>query len=210
MKMSMLNSTKAEGPDGIPAWLLKENADLLAKPITDTLNCSYREGKLPMSWKNADIVPVPKQKPAKYVNKDLRPISLTPILSKVAEEFVIQEYVMPAILKEIDGDQFGSIPKSSTTQALISMVHVWTKYTDGNGSTVRVVLFDYKKAFDLIDHTILIGKLKKLDLRYEIICWIVAFLKCRKQRIKLANDCKSEWINVPAGVPRTMALGIND
>ena len=195
MKLSMLNSTKAEGPDGIPAWLLKENADLLAKPITDILNCSYREGKLPLSWKNADIVPVPKQKPAKDVNKDLRPISLTPILSKVAEEFVIQEYVKPAILKEIDSCQYGSIPKSSTRQALISMVHAWTKYTDGNGSTVRVVLFDYKKAFDLIDHTILTEKLTKLDLPYEIICWIVDFLKCRKQRIKLSNDCKSEWSN---------------
>ena len=160
IKLSMLNPTKAEGPDGIPAWLLKENADLLAKPITDIFNCSYREGKLPLSWKNADIVPVPKQKPAKDVNKDLRPISLTPILSKVAEEFVIQECVKPAILKEIDSCQYGSIPKSSTTQALISMVHAWTKYTDGNGSTVRVVLFDYKKAFDLIDHTILTEKLR--------------------------------------------------
>ena len=87
MKMSTLNVTKAEGPDGIPAWLLKENADILAKPIADILNSSYWEGKLPSSWKSADIVPVPKQKPAKDVNKDLRPISLTPILSKVAEEF---------------------------------------------------------------------------------------------------------------------------
>jgi hypothetical protein len=76
-------------------------------------------------------------------------------------------------------------------------------YEDVN---VRVVLFDYKKAFDLIDHTILIGKLKKLDLHYEIICWIVDFLKCRKQRIKLTNDCKSEWINVPAGVPQGTKL----
>ena len=101
MKLSMLNPTKAEGPDGIPAWLLNENADLLAKPITDILNCSYREGKLPLSWKNADIVPVPKQKPAKDVNKDLRPISLTPILSKVVEEFVIQEYVKPAIYRKL-------------------------------------------------------------------------------------------------------------
>ena len=75
------------------------------------------------------------------------------------------------------------------------MVHAWTKYTDGNGSTVRVVLFDYKKAFDLIDH--MTEKLTKLDLPYEIICWIVDFLKCRKQRIKLSNDCKSEWSNVP-------------
>ena len=87
------------------------------------------------------------------------------------------------------------------------MVHAWTKYTDGNGSTVRVVLFDYKKAFDLIDHTILTEKLTKLDLPYEIICWIVDFLKCRQQRIKLSNDCKSEWSNVPAGVPQGTKLG---
>ena len=60
------------------------------------------------------------------------------------------------------------------------MVDAWTKYTDGNGSTVRVVLFDYNEAFDLIDHTILTEKLTKLDLPYEIICWIVDFLKCRK------------------------------
>jgi hypothetical protein len=156
-------------------------------------------GKLPSSWKSADIVPVPKQKPAKDVN--------TPILSKVAEEFVIQAYVKPAILKEIDGNQYGSIPKSSTTQALISMIHAWTNYTDGNGSTVRVFLFDYKKAFDLIDHTILTGKLARLDLPYEIVCWIVDFLKCRKQRVKLANDCKSEWRDVPAGVPQGTKLG---
>ena len=98
MKISTLNVTKAEGPDAIPdAWLLQEDADILAKPIVDTLNCSYRESKLPSSWKSADIVPVPKQKPAKNVNKDLRPISLIPILSKVAEEFVIQAYVKPTI-----------------------------------------------------------------------------------------------------------------
>ena len=187
--------------------MLKENADILAKPIADILNSSYREGKLPSSWKSADIVPVSKQKPANDVNKDLRPISLTPMLSEVAEEFVIQAYVKPAILKEIDGNQYGSIPKSSTTQALISMIHALTNYTDGNGSTVRVFLFDYKKAFDLIDHTILTGKFARLDLPYKIVCWIVDFLKCRKQRVKLANDCKSEWRDVPAGVPQGTKLG---
>ena len=70
-----------------------------------------------------------------------------------------------------------------------------------------MVLFDYKKAFDPIDHAILTEKLTKLDLPYEIICWIVDFLKCRKQRIKLSNDCKSEWSNVPAGVPQGTKLG---
>jgi hypothetical protein len=79
-----LNSTKAQGPDGVPAWLLKENAYCLAEPITDILNCSFWEGCLPPSWKRADNVPVPKEKTVKALNKDLQPISLTPILSKVA------------------------------------------------------------------------------------------------------------------------------
>ena len=73
-------------------------------------------------------------------------------------------------MKEIDETQFGTVPKSSTTQALISMVHEWTKHTDGNGSTVRVVLFDFRKAFDLIDRSILAEKLTKLDLPYGILC----------------------------------------
>ena len=186
-KLSSLNPTKAQGPDGVPAWLLKENANCLSKPITDILHCSFQEGRLP--WKKADVVPVPKEKTVKDVNKDLRPISLTPILSKVAEDFVVEEFVKPAVLKEIDETQFGTVPKSSTTQALISMVHEWTKHTDGNGSKARFVLFDFRKAFDLIDHSILAQKLTKLDLPYGILCWIINFLKSRKQRVKLASDC---------------------
>ena len=72
---------KALGPGGIPAWLLKENEDLLAQVVTDILNCSCSEVRLPQSWKEADIAPVPKQTPVYDVNKHLRSISLTPLLS---------------------------------------------------------------------------------------------------------------------------------
>ena len=48
----------------------------------------------------------------------------------------------------LDSSQFGAIPKSSTTLALFEMVHEWTQGTDGNGATIRTLLFDYKKAFD--------------------------------------------------------------
>ena len=128
MKLSLLNPTQAQGPDGLPAWLLKENADLVAEPIAEIINSSFRESRLPPSCKKADIVPVPKQRIVKDVRKHLRPISLTAILSKVAEEYIRQEYVKPAVLIKIKSNQFGSIPKSSTTQALISMIHTWRKY----------------------------------------------------------------------------------
>ena len=139
------------------------------------------------------------------INKDLRPVSLTPVLSNVAEEFVVEEHVRPAVMKMISENQFGCIPKSSTTHALLSMVHSWTKPTDGTGSTVRVVLFDCKKAFDLIDHCILANKLTSLDLPHPILCWIIDFLKNRKQ-VKLGEDCKSEWGDIPAGVPQGGAV----
>ena len=117
----------------MPSWLLHEYADLLAHPITSVLNSSFSEQQLPQTWKSADVVPIPKEQRIKDISKHLRPISLTP------EDF-------------IDPDQFSAIPKSSTTQALTSMLHQWLEATDGTGATVRVVLFHYRPAFDLIDH----------------------------------------------------------
>ena len=77
--------------------------------------------------------------------------------------------------------QYGAVPKSSTTQALLHMVHCWAKETDGNDATVRNILFDYRKAFDLIDHKILLDKLCKLVLPTSIIKWIIDFLTDRSQ-----------------------------
>ena len=96
------------------------------------------------------MVAIPKQKPVKDINNHLRPISLAPIISKLAEEIVVNNYVRPAVMEKIDDKQFGTIPNSSTTHAL--MLHTWTKDTDGNGSTTRVVQSDFRKEFDLIDH----------------------------------------------------------
>ncbi|XP_020893485.1 uncharacterized protein LOC110232605 [Exaiptasia diaphana] len=167
-KLSALNPSKDTGPDGVPAWLLQENADLFSRPIADIMNKSFQESKLPQSWKDADIVPIPKQKPIHNVNKHLRRISLTPVLSKIAEDYIV-EYIKPAVLAKVDEYQFGTVPKSSTTLALISMVHSWLSGTDGNGGTVHAVLFDFRKAFNLIDHRILVNKLSTYGLPNSLV-----------------------------------------
>ena len=87
------------------------------------------------------------------------------------------------------------------------MLHIWNKQTDGNGSAVQIVLVDFKKALDLIDHCILVDKQVSFDIQHSIIEWIVDFLKDRKQRVKLSQDCFSEWGTVEAGVPRGKNLG---
>ena len=68
-----------------------------------------------MGWKWANIIPVPKEKRIQDINRHLRPISLTPTLSKLAGEFVIENYFAPAVLDVINPNQFGGIPKSSAT-----------------------------------------------------------------------------------------------
>ena len=62
------------------------------------------------------------------------------------------EYIKPAVLAKADEHQYGTVPRSNTTIALISMPHTWLSETDGKGATVRAVLFDFRKAFDFIDH----------------------------------------------------------
>ena len=82
------------------------------------------------------------------------------------------------------------------------MIHSWAKSADGNESTMRVVLFDFRKAFDLIGHHVLALKLSCYDIPGSISCQITDFLTDRKQRIKLSRDCFSEWEAVPAGSNR--------
>ncbi|XP_068671127.1 uncharacterized protein [Montipora foliosa] len=168
---------------------------------------SYQERQLPSAWKEANVIPVPKQRPIKDVNKHLRPISLTPIISKIAEEHIVETYIKPAVLDILDPQQFGAIPKSSSTQALISLLHKMYVSTDGNGAANRVVLLDFRKAFDLINHNILVEKLLTLNLPKQVVCWIIDFLMFRKQRTKLSNECYSEWLYVRAGVPQGTKLG---
>ena len=141
------------------------------------------------------------------LKKDVRLVSLTSCVSKVAEEIVVTDFVKPAILGVIGESQYGAIPKSSTTMALISMLHAWAFGTDGNGATVRVMLFDYRKAFDFIDHSILVNRLSKLVIPRSVVNWIIDFLSNRSQRIKLAKGCHSEWGPVPSGVPQGTKLG---
>ena len=103
----------------------------------------------------------------------------------MAEDFVVDDFLKPAVLNVIDSSQYGAVPKSSSTLTLISILHTWSLETDRNGATATTLLFDYRKAFDLIDHSILVNKLRNLALPRSIINWIIDFLSYPLQRTKL-------------------------
>ena len=73
------------------------------------------------------------------------------------------------------------------------MVHNWSNATDGSGAAVRVVLFDYRKVFGFIDHTLLIHKVFSQSIPRSVACWVADLLTDRQQRVKLSRKCFLEW-----------------
>jgi hypothetical protein len=85
------------------------------------------------------------------------------------------------------------------------MMHAWTSATDVTGAAVRIILLDYKKTFDLIDHLILVDNVLSHRIPCGVARWVGDFLSDRF--VKLSNDCFSEWGTVPSGVPQVTKLG---
>ena len=85
--MKDLDVNKAQGPDGVSNWIMKECSEQLAEVIHNTIICSFKEGKVPIDWKRANIVPVYKGG-NKEETLNYRPVSLTSVVAKICERVV--------------------------------------------------------------------------------------------------------------------------
>ena len=113
-----LKTKKSPGPDGIPIVVWKEFAFELSPALArDIYNSSLEQGYFPTQLKQAIVVPVPKLRPPKSLENDLRPISLTSPIAKVLEGFSA-ESLITSVFNKLDNKQF-ALPGRSTTQALI-------------------------------------------------------------------------------------------
>jgi len=195
---------KSIGPNDIPNWIFRDFSPWLAEPICAIFNESVRQGVFPSAWKMANVVPVPKVTPPKSIESDLRPISLTPTLSKIFESFV-GNWILTEIETKIDPRQYGALKGKSTTHELVDLLHHWHQALDSN-SSVRAVFIDYAKAFDHVDHTIIIRKLSELGVPPVLIRWMASFLCDRQQRVKL-SDCFSDWLTLKGGMPQGSFMG---
>ena len=167
-RLARLDPRKGAGPDGIPTWLLRDFTPLLAAPVCAIFNSSIRESALPVMWRHATVVPIPKTNPPRIVEKDLHPVSLTLVLAKELEFFVCN-WMLQLVGDQLDPSQFGAIKNSSAVRALVNLVHDWSVATDSSDKMVRALLLDYHKAFDLIDYHILLSKLGQLGLPEFIV-----------------------------------------
>ena len=155
-KLSRIKVHKSPGPDGIPNWCLRDFAFAVSEPICHIFNASISQGVVPSLWKRANVVPIPKSHPPKSIKDDLRPISLTPTLSKVLESLV-GRWILPKVTNKLDAKQFGALRGRSTTHALVDITHMWHQASDSRNS-IRALFVDYSKAFDHVDHSTVLKK----------------------------------------------------
>ena len=120
---------------------------------------------------------------------------------------VILKFELFHILKSLIGpDQFAYKENSNTTMALLKCQHYWLRWLDGSANFVRVLSFDFSKAFDTVSHYILSDKLKATDINPYVINWILDFLSQRKQRV-VVDGITIEFIDINRGVPQGTVLG---
>ena len=123
------------GPDEISAWFFRENASVLCRPLCSIFNLSLRQDFVPSLWKSTNVLPIPKSSPALDIDSDFRPISLTPILSKILESFPYC-WLLQSVSNQIDPLQFGSQRGSSASMALVHLLYKWYEACDDLGSII--------------------------------------------------------------------------
>ncbi len=170
-RFSKVKPNKAPGPDGITSWMLRDLATYLAGPVAALFNSSLRDGYVPLKWKSAYITALPKKNPPQSIESDLRPVSLTSLLAKELERFVAT-WLKEAIDTKIGYLQFGNQRGVSTTHMLVKMLDSWGKALDEPNTAVRIVLLDFAKAFDRINHHKLLDKLESLGTPTTMLRWL--------------------------------------
>ena len=175
-----LNVNKACGHDTIPARLIRDAADIVAKPLSHIFNLSLRTGKIPKSMKVAKVTLIfkkgDKNNPGNY-----RPISVLPLFAKILEK-MINDRLLDFLEKneKLYKHQYGFRKKYSTKLSLINLINDVIKSIDKRMVTIGIFI-DFKKAFDTINHTILFEKLEHYGVNGVPLQWFRDYLADRFQ-----------------------------
>jgi Reverse transcriptase (RNA-dependent DNA polymerase)/Endonuclease-reverse transcriptase len=204
-KLTKLNITKSAGPDNIHPRILFELKDFIAYPLKLMYEESFKQKKLPLDWRSANISTLFKTGSKSDVS-NYRPVSLTSIVCKIMESIIKDNVVEHFKINNLfSKKQFGFIKGRSTVSQLLKIMDEWTEQLE-NGGRIDVVYTDFEKAFDKVPHTRLLNKIASYGIDSNIVDWIKAFLCNRIQRVKL-NGKFSNWKSVLSGIPQGSILG---
>ena len=203
--LGTLDVNNALGVDAISAKLLQMAAPGISTSLASLLNHSLECGQILQEWKSANVTPVQKGVSSVDIS-NFRPVSVLPVVSKVFERLLHQQlydYLQKHTI--LHPAQSGCRPQHTTQDVLVSMVDNWRKALDDN-KLVGAVMVDLSKAFDMINHSILLRKMDSYGVRGKELRWFQDYLTGRRQRVCVGDE-KSEWTNIRRGVPQGSILG---
>ena len=200
-----LDSKKTCGPDGIGPKIIKSCPELFANLLNRIFNNAIENGIYPNAMKIARILAIFK-KGSKEDPNNYRPISLLSCFNKIFER-LLHKQLMNFLKKHksLFKYQFGFRPKHSTADALINITDNIKDFMD-KGNYVLGLFLDLKKAFDTVDHQILLDKLETIGIRGHALQFFNSYLTDRKQFV-IINGKNSKTKYITTGVPQGSVLG---
>ena len=198
-----LKPKKATGSDNIPSYIFKGCANFLLAPLKYLFNLSFKQGCFPDKLKESIVTPIFKKGKRNNI-MDYRPISLLNNLGKIFEK-IIYKSIFSQVSDKISVYQHGFLPDRSTiTNLCIFCEHVSNAIL--NKQQLDVIYTDCAKAFDKVDHGILIRKLKDLGFSGRSLKLLDSYLSGRSQRVKVGNILSFLYF-ATSGVPQGSNLG---
>ncbi len=194
-----LKPKKSTGSDNISSWLIHKLNDYISSPLAILVNKSITDGVFPDKLKIAKIIPIYKAKDKKQFS-NYRPISLLSSISKIYEKIIYKRLYF-FIEQYLYNKQFGFRTKHSTIQAVLEFCADTIDSLENKNVTMATFL-DLSKAFDTIDHNILLRKLEMYGIRGVALKWFESYLSGRKHFIQYKSTlsmCQSMLCGVPQG-----------
>lgn len=204
-KICQLSNNKSPGLDGFQVKLLKLAAPIICKPLAYICNLSLATSTFPHEWKQAKVTPIFKDGDRSDVS-NYRPISVLSTVSKIIERAVHDQ--LYSYLTEnniLHPSQSGFRSGHSTNTALLD-VSDFILNNMNSGKATAALFLDLKKAFDTVDHDILISKLDDFGVKGSALNWFKSYLTDRSQIVSVnSNFSDPQGINI--GVPQGSILG---
>ena len=201
----LLSKTKtcSLSSDPIPTFLLNSCPDILAPLATQLFNVVIKARSWPTDWKCSYITPIYKSGNHESV-ENYRPISILPQLSLILEKLLFR-HIYPQVRVSICDEQHGFTKKRSPITQLLPYLDDLYNQKDINASSYAIY-FDFRKAFDLVPHHILLEKLANVSFDEDFLTLFKSYLYSRSQRVSI-NGSLSQMVDINSGVPQGSVIG---